>query len=540
MLELERHLLTIAGSGGGKFVNHIRHALRGDYAWTDSAVIVDPKGEAAEETAVWRRDTLGQKVAVLDPFRYANVPDELRATFNPLAQITTLEGINTVADGLVIREPGERDPHWPESARLLFKGGCAVVLDAPNLTAAQKNLVTVGHFLRQLQDKTPIEMPNPDDPGGKPKKSTPAEMALAELRACDAFGGIAQEAASMISDSTETSSFFKNFTRQRQWLISPDMQAFLSAPSTIDLHELKRGRMTIYLVLPPNMLDDYARFLRLFVALTQSVMWRKMPDGKQLGTRCLFILDEFAALGEFKKLVKEGLPQGRSFGLHVWPFVQYWQQLTDVYEESGAEAFTASADATIVYAVGNHRTATEVSSWADNVTERDVADDWLQKAAELQRHDELLRTPALGEKGGSLFNEKSWEKSQALGGVMRTHNKTLVPDHRKQAELEIIRAKVGRPRIAPDEVQRITAKEVNEPSRWAMLFRGGKHEVIGLIPYFDTKIDPDASPFPIIINNTVADNRQEQARLTKSAAIFIPLFVAVVVGFGWLRDVLNF
>lgn len=435
---LERHGLTIAGTRAGKGVAQITNTLSGPHAWQGSAVVIDPKGEAARRTWEFRRDELGQEVVVFDPFAYAKVPPELRKTFNPLAVVDSLEGINTVADGLVIQEDGEKDPHWPESARLLFKGACALVISSPAIPPDQKNLVTVARLLRDLQDQTPAD---PNDP----KAGTVAARAVAALRACPAFGGIAQDAAAMISDSNETGSFFKNFTRQRQWLASPEMQAFLSGPSSVDLHQLKHGKMTVYLVIPPDHLKEYRRFLRLFVALTQSVMWRLMPDGSELGTRCLFLLDEFPALGRLDKLLFEGLPLGGSFGLHVWPFCQYYGQLVDVYGESGAQAFTGCADAVCLFGV-DFETAEHFARQLGDTVADDVEPESLLNSAMAARDDPMAQTRG-----------------------------------------QLLHATISRPRLPPEKLRALLAKDDGQsaPRHMLVILRSGRGLLVEPFPYFN-------------------------------------------------------
>lgn len=441
---LERHAFTAAGTRAGKGVTLITNTLKGPHAWQGSAVVIDPKCEAANRTWEFRQDDLGQKVVVFDPFGYSQkpetplIPAELLSSFNPLALVDSLEGINIIADGLVIQEDSEKDPHWPESARLLFKGACALVISSPNIPPAQKNLITVATFLRNLQDQSPVD---PDNP----KAGTIAAKALSTLRACTAFGGIAQDAAAMISDSNETGSFFKNFTRQRQWLASPEMQAFLSGPSTVDLHQLKRGKMTVYLVIPPSHLKEYRRFLRLFVALTQDVMWRLMPDGSELGTRCLFLLDEFPALGRLDKLLFEGLPLGGSFGLHIWPFCQYYAQLVDVYGESGAQAFTGCADAVCLFGV-DFQTAEHFARQLGDTVADDVEPESLLNAAVTGRDDPMAQTRG-----------------------------------------QLLHATISRPRLPPEKLRTLLAKDDGQsaPRHMLVILRSGRGLFIEPRTFFD-------------------------------------------------------
>ena len=68
-MKTDRHALTVAGSRSGKGAAVIIPNLK---RWTDNALVVDPKGEAARET--WKeRLAMGQAVHVLDPFGVADV-----------------------------------------------------------------------------------------------------------------------------------------------------------------------------------------------------------------------------------------------------------------------------------------------------------------------------------------------------------------------------------------------------------------------------------------------------------------------------------
>ena len=74
-MELERNLLTLAtsrsGKGAAQIIPNLRH-------WSHNALVIDPKGEAAELT--WQdREAMGQQVFVLDPFETCNVPDRISA-----------------------------------------------------------------------------------------------------------------------------------------------------------------------------------------------------------------------------------------------------------------------------------------------------------------------------------------------------------------------------------------------------------------------------------------------------------------------------
>src|SRR6266436_5959909 len=113
-----RHILTVAGSRSGKSVTLIANLLN----YSGSVLVIDPKAELANITAE-RRAALGQKVIVLDPFnRAADRLARYRKAYNPLSVLTLdnptiIEDAGLIADGLVITEPGNKEPHWDESAK---------------------------------------------------------------------------------------------------------------------------------------------------------------------------------------------------------------------------------------------------------------------------------------------------------------------------------------------------------------------------------------------------------------------------------------
>jgi type IV secretion system protein VirD4 len=117
-----RHILTVAGNRAGKSVTIISNLLH----YRGSVLVIDPKAELANITAE-RRAALGQKVIVLDPFNRAS--DRLapyRSAYNPLAVLTLdnptmIEDAGLIADGLVITEPGNKEPHWMKAQKTSVK-----------------------------------------------------------------------------------------------------------------------------------------------------------------------------------------------------------------------------------------------------------------------------------------------------------------------------------------------------------------------------------------------------------------------------------
>jgi len=142
-----------------------------------------------------------------------------------------------------------------------------------------------------------------------------------------------------VNPKTMEGDFLGGAKRHTKWLDKRAMRNVLER-STFNLSDLKTGEASVYLVLPPDYLDNDGAFLRLFVRCAISAMAR---GGSGKGKRCLFILDEFFSLGKMDVIQKSSgnMP---SYDVHLWPFLQDLGQLLVTYDPKGAETFFANAD----------------------------------------------------------------------------------------------------------------------------------------------------------------------------------------------------
>ena len=317
----ERHAITIASAGAGKGAAVIIPNL---LKWPHNALVIDPKGEAAEATAKARANK-GQAVHVVDPFESTTGLDFYLASYNPLDEIdpdalTVREDIETISDGIVMRADASA-AHWDDGAQSLISGLIGYVLETKD--ESEKNLITVR---RVLMDNTE---------GGA------FEKAIDYMAHATSFGGVMQEGASAAM-AKEGDYFVSNARKNTRWLDSRAMVNAL-ASSSFSLADLKAGKATVYLVLPANYLGQHGRFLRLFVRCGIEAMARKLPTGELRGQQCLFLLDEFFSLGYIDEIAKAaGLMRG--YGLQLWPILQDLGQLVTLYGREGSETFFANAD----------------------------------------------------------------------------------------------------------------------------------------------------------------------------------------------------
>ena len=109
---------------------------------------------------------------------------------------------------------------------------------------------------------------------------------------------------------------------------------------------MKDTTATVFLCLPPDRLDTYARWLRLLVSQAVTDMARSTARPPR---PVLFLLDEFAALGRLEPVERAmGLMAG--YGLQLWPILQDMHQLKATY---GERAGTFMSNAGVIQTLGS-------------------------------------------------------------------------------------------------------------------------------------------------------------------------------------------
>lgn len=312
-----RHLLTVAGSRAGKGVSVIVPNLM---LYEGSMLTLDPKGENATLTAERRgmgqgieAGGLGQEVHVLDPFGVADVPDEYRSGYNPLADLDPespnfVDDCDSIADAVVLADPGEQNSHWNATARQVIRGITAWVGSGET---DKRSLATVYDLLHL----------HPDDFG---------DLLDAMLAAPERGWGVpTQMAASVLGmGSNERGSVLSTVRQNLLFLSSPPMAKLLSGGARQpDLKAWKMGGMTIYLCLPASRLHRHNRFFRLILnrLLGAVESTRDVP-----AIPAVMILDEMHVIGHMAMLeTAAGLIAG--YGVRIWSIWQDFAQLKDLY-----------------------------------------------------------------------------------------------------------------------------------------------------------------------------------------------------------------
>jgi type IV secretion system protein VirD4 len=402
-----RHIVTVAGSRSGKSACLLIPNLK---LYPGPALVIDPKGELAEETARHRAEVLGHRVVVLDPFKVTSEKiAAYRGGHNPLDEITLESGdliddAAAMAEALVVQSGG--DEHWTLSARNLLAG---LILLA-KLGAGERTLADMRAALAMDPDLLWAEMavfgPMDDDP-----PVIREALGIIQGHGVSFRNKPEKEAGSIISTALE----------QLAFLQSPAMRS-LFASHDISLAQLKTGAdgrpVTIYLVLPAGRVGTHSRWLRLMVTQTLVAMERLR---QQLEHPVLLVLEEFAALG-YLRPVEQAAGFIAGSGVRIWSVLQDLTQLQQHYNATW-ETFLGNAGVIQAFSVSDLTTckylSERIGETTVEITNRIDTNAQMQEGGDQGFRREFRTLPLLTPSEMAIeFARKPDGKGGSAGGLM--------------------------------------------------------------------------------------------------------------------------
>jgi type IV secretion system protein VirD4 len=280
------HTAIFAPTGVGKGVSIAVPFL---FTCPDSCVVLDLKGELARLTSKHRRKAFGHRVILLDPFKVVtHRPD----TFDPLDFIepelpTALDECRDLAEALVIRTGQEKEPHWNDSAELWI-----AALIAATVQFAHPENRSLQRVRELLTDPAKIE------------------AAIKVMCESGAWDGMLARLGYQLTHFRDKE-LASTLTTSNRFLRFLDTLAIAESTkwSSFDPTELRKGRTTVYLILPPEHMRAQAGLLRMWIA---SLLRACVRGGLQVH----FVLDEAASLGHMEAL-DDAVDKYRGFGVRL-------------------------------------------------------------------------------------------------------------------------------------------------------------------------------------------------------------------------------
>jgi type IV secretion system protein VirD4 len=215
----------------------------------ESAVVIDFKGENASITAKHRRKRFGHHVELLDPW---HVVTKKPATLNPVDFILkdsaeVIDDARDLAEQLVVKSGEEKEPHWNEAAEMWISGAVAAVAHH-----ALEN--------RSLQSVCDV-------------LSNPAKVPQLIELLCKSDGMLPRLGGQLAHfQDKELASTLTSASRHLRFLSTPAVAESTSS-SSFDPSELRKGKMTVYLIIPPEHMRAAAGLMRVWIGtLMRSVV----------------------------------------------------------------------------------------------------------------------------------------------------------------------------------------------------------------------------------------------------------------------------
>jgi type IV secretion system protein VirD4 len=344
------HMLCFGVPGSGKSASlaipNLAHLRR-------SLIVSDPKGELAAVTAK-KRSEFG-KVIILNPFGLLldEAPHLESTCWNPLLQLEpddpNFEGdARTIANAIIEKSGDGQNRFFDNNAENLLtalimwerfdKGEKASLTNirtelSRRTIYGKKNELISGllHTLKRMSECT--EKRAIQDVGGR-----------AYARFTDK-NSQATSSQDVIDTALSNMGFLSND------LIAADM-AFGGA---IDFGMMHHKVTTVYVILPLEQLTDQAKWLRIFVNLALTKLYKTSPKSRPTLPPVMIVLDEFGNLGRLSQIVT-ALTTARGLRIQLWMFLQNIAQLKTHYKDEWTNFFTGSGAIT-TFRTGDDETA---------------------------------------------------------------------------------------------------------------------------------------------------------------------------------------
>jgi type IV secretion system protein VirD4 len=344
----QQFVLLAAATRGGKGVGLVIPNLLN---WPDSVVNFDPKQENYEKTAGFRKKH-GQEVYLFNPF----AEDWRTARWNPLSYISDDPNFR-VGDVLsigTILYPNDdpKNQFWNDQARNLFLGLTLYVCETPKLPR------TIGEVYRQSSGK------------GKPVKDHLSDLIAERDASENPLSDVCVDALMrFIATSDNTlANIVASFNAPLIHWSNPVVDAATSA-NDFDLRDVRKKRMSIYVGITPDYLDQAALIVNMFFSQLINLNTKELPEkNPKLKYQCMLLMDEFTSIGRIA-IIAKAIAYMAGYGLRLVTVIQSVGQLESTYPKEARNLITNHA-LQILYTPGEQKDANEYSEMLGYMTDK--------------------------------------------------------------------------------------------------------------------------------------------------------------------------
>lgn len=320
--------------------------------WGESFVSLDPKEEIFEHSAGFRK-LHGQEVYLFNPA----ARDYRTHRYNPLAYISDdpnlrIDDIQKIAHFICPDVQNDTNGgFFTGGSRSLFLGLVLYLIETPG------EVVTLGNVVRHLQAPEGLQ---------KWCKRICAER----MRTNPLSETCERLLMSFANGNDKTTDGFKSGLEQALALLVNPLTDAATSANDFDLRDLRKKKMSIYVVIKPESRVQVAPILRLFFQQLVDLNTRELPEhNPALKYKVLLLLDEFTSVGKVPAIA-DGISYIAGYNLLLFTITQSPSQLREVYGDNQATTFENNMGLYLIYtpAPKDNKTAKDVSEMIGNKT----------------------------------------------------------------------------------------------------------------------------------------------------------------------------
>jgi type IV secretory pathway TraG/TraD family ATPase VirD4 len=309
--------------------------------FTDSAVVLDIKGENYNLTSEFRRRYMGNEIVYFNPF------SENTHRWNPLSYVSkdpNYRANDLMALASIIYPVNDKDPFWSDAAKNFFVGLGLLVLETVELPQ------TIGEILRQGSGKgMPIEEYIKNIVSLREGSAYPLSMACRDC--LNRFLNSGEQAIKGVQATFGAS-------------LNPWSNAVVDKATSgddFDLRDVRKKKMTIYLHIPAGEILQAAGIIKLFFSQLINENVKELPEqNPALKYQCLLLLDEFTAMGKVE-IIAKGVGYMAGYNMRLALVIQDSTQLAAVYGKEDSHNIISNMGAVIYFTPSQYEDAEKYS-----------------------------------------------------------------------------------------------------------------------------------------------------------------------------------
>lgn len=376
--------------------------------YNHSVLNFDPKLENFRLTAGWRQKGMKQDVFLFCPDNTPNeqygplsdgdpaktLPPNVTHCWNPMDYISdsplrTLFDIKTITSILIAAPEGQNQGFYMD-ARKALDGILLYLMETPEEERTLYNASVINDTPIGI-NKWAIKTIAEREKQGRPLSDQCIRLLMSYANEEERKRGITR---GIVSTTLEpfTDPYSRAATRK----------------SDFSFHDLRRKRMTIYVGIAPSNIPKFQKMLNLFFAQAISVNTNVLPeDGPKdsagnpvLKYQCLFLLDEFVALGPIE-IIRASSGYTRAYNVRYAIIFQNKSQVfaDECYGSAGGKSLLDTFHNEIVFATESTEEAEDYSKRLGNTTLKHVERNRSRSSSgtstsdSTQRHSRALMLP---------------------------------------------------------------------------------------------------------------------------------------------------